>query len=157
MHLSPIGLPSRKAASKSRSSLSRHVNWRGHLQVRRTKIVCTLGPSSMAPAVLRRLVSAGIDVARLNFSHGDPAFHTHAAEAVKLAADREERHVALLQDLQGPKIRTGELEEPFVQLRRGQTVRLTAAPVRGNGEVIAVSHPELIQALRPRDRVLLAD
>ena len=87
--------------------------------MRRTKIVCTLGPSSTAPAVLRRLVSAGMDVARLNFSHGDPEFHKQAAKAVKLASDREERHAALLQDLQGPKIRTGELEQPTIQLRRG--------------------------------------
>jgi pyruvate kinase len=107
--------------------------------------------------VLRRLIAAGMDVARFNFSHGDESFHRQTVANVRAAADAAGRQIALLQDLQGPKIRTGALKEPLVRLRRGHLVRLTAAHVRGDEERIPVSHPELVQALRPRDRVLLAD
>ena len=83
--------------------------------MRRTRIVCTLGPSSSRPGVIRRMVAAGMDVARFNFSHG--AFETHRAgvQLVRGAAAAAGRHVALLQDLQGPKIRTGALAPPLVR------------------------------------------
>src|SRR5260370_17157068 len=74
--------------------------------IRRTRIVCTLGPSSVAPAVLRAMVQAGMDVARLNFSHGDHASHRQAAGEVREAAEAGGRPIALLGDLQGPKIPT---------------------------------------------------
>jgi pyruvate kinase len=125
--------------------------------MRRTRIVCTLGPSSATPAVVRRLVTAGMDVARLNFSHGDHETHRRSVELVRQAARAGGRHVALLQDLQGPKIRTGSFEPPLVRLARGRRVTLTAQPVTGGPDLVPVSHPELIAALRPRDRVLLAD
>jgi pyruvate kinase len=103
------------------------------------------------------MVAAGMDVARFNFSHG--AFETHRAGAqlVRGAAAAAGRHVALLQDLQGPKIRTGALAPPLVRLVRGRRVTLTAEPVTGSTELIPVSHRELIAVLRPHDRVLLAD
>jgi len=88
-----------------------------------------------------------MDVARLNFSHGDEDFHRQGVANVRAAAAAAGRHIALLQDLQGPKIRTGALEEPFVRLRRGRLVRLTAAHVRGDAERVPVSHRELIEAL----------
>lgn len=125
--------------------------------MRRTRIVCTLGPASSSPAVLRQMVAAGMDVARFNFSHGDAGTHHRAAAAVREAAVSLGRHVALLQDLQGPKIRTGRLSEPLVRLSRGRRLTLTAEPVAGNAELISVSHPEIVCALRPRDRVLMAD
>src|SRR5262245_58000183 len=125
--------------------------------MRRTRIVCTLGPSSASPAIVRRLVSAGMDVARLNFSHGDAETHRRTIQLVREAGQNCRRHVALLQDLQGPKIRTGRFDPPLVRLSRGRPVTLTAQPVTGGPEVVPVSHPELIAGLRPRDRVLLAD
>ena len=124
---------------------------------RRTRIVCTLGPSSAMPAVVRRLIGSGMDVARLNFSHGDADAHRDAARVVRDAAGACGRHVALLQDLQGPKIRTGRLDPPLVRLARGHPVTLTSRPVVGGPELVPVSHPELVAALRPRDRVLVAD
>lgn len=107
--------------------------------------------------MVRRLVAAGMDVARLNFSHGEGESHRAAAHTVRDAAHVACRHVALMQDLQGPKVRTGPLDPPVVRLARGRRVTLTARPVTGNGELIPVSHLELIVGLRPRDRVLLAD
>src|SRR2546430_11984955 len=87
--------------------------------VRRTRIVCTIGPSSASPQVMRAMVQAGMDVARLNFSHGDPETHRAAAKAVREAADDAGRPVAVLGDLQGPKIRTGPVEGTFQRRGRG--------------------------------------
>jgi pyruvate kinase len=125
--------------------------------MRRTRIVCTLGPSSASPAVVRRLITAGMDVARLNFSHGDPDTHRRTVQVVRQASRAGRRYVALLQDLQGPKIRTGSFDPPQVRLARGSRVTLTARPVTGGPDLVPVSHPALIAALRPGDRVLLAD
>ena len=124
--------------------------------VRRTRIVCTIGPSSSSPRVLRAMVQAGMDVARLNFSHGDAETHRAAAANVRDAAEAAGRPVALLGDLQGPKIRTGTVEGTFQKLVRGRTVELVGPPRQARNQ-IEVSHKELVQALRPGDRVLLDD
>jgi len=139
-------------------------------QVRRTRIVCTLGPASASPAVLRTMISAGMDVARLNFSHGDHATHRQVAADVREAAEAADRPIALLGDLQGPKIRTGPLESAFIRLVRGRTVILTGesrtrraqdAPSVGGAPQavnhIEISHPELVEALQRGDHVLLDD
>ncbi len=125
-------------------------------KVRRTRIVCTIGPSSASPAVLRTMISAGMDVARMNFSHGNHETHRQVATNVREAAEDAGRPVALLGDLQGPKIRTGALESAFQRLVRGRTVFLTAEPRKAENE-IEVSHHELVEALRRGDRVLLDD
>src|SRR5437868_8105577 len=124
--------------------------------VRRTRIVCTIGPSSSSPHVLKAMVAAGMDVARLNFSHGDAGSHREAAASVREAAAEAGRPIALLGDLQGPKIRTGSLDTSFQRLVRGRPVVLVGGNREGPNQ-IEVSHKELIQALRPRDRVLLDD
>ena len=123
---------------------------------RNTRIVCTLGPSSTSPSVLRNLLKAGMDVARLNFSHGDQATHRQAAMDVRAAAEDAGLPVALLGDLQGPKIRTGGLDAAFQRLVRGRRVFLIGARREAENE-IEISHPELVDALRARDRVLLDD
>ena len=125
-------------------------------QVRRTRIVCTIGPSSAAPHVLRTMISAGMDVARMNFSHGDHETHRQVATNVREAAEAAGRPVALLGDLQGPKIRTGALENAFQRLVRGRTIFLIAEPRQAENE-IEVSHRELVEALKRGDRVLLDD
>jgi pyruvate kinase len=125
--------------------------------MRRTRIVCTLGPSSTELPVLRRLIAAGMDVARLNFSHGDEATHRLAVKLVRQGARAADRHIALLQDLQGPKIRTGRLCEPLIRLVRGREVTLTADDVVGDERTIPVTHAEICTAAMKGDRVLLAD
>ena len=125
-------------------------------QPRRTRIVCTIGPASSTPAVLRSMIQAGMDVARMNFSHGDHDTHRQVAADVREAAEACDRPIALLGDLQGPKIRTGPLESAFQRLARGRVVFLTSEPRHDDTE-IQVSHPELIEALHRGDRVLLDD
>ena len=97
-----------------------------------------------------------MDVARLNFSHGDEATHRQAALDVRAAAEDADCPVALLGDLQGPKIRTGALESAFQRLVRGRRIFLTGGKREGQNE-IEISHPELVDALRVGDRVLLDD
>src|SRR5258708_32649044 len=99
--------------------------------IRRTRIVCTIGPSSSSPAVLRTMVQAGMDVARLNFSHGDHATHRQAAEDVRAAAEAVGRPAAILGDLQGPKIRTGPLDSAFMRLAPGRRGGRRGPPRRG--------------------------
>jgi pyruvate kinase len=123
---------------------------------RRTRIVCTIGPSSASPRVLKAMIQSGMDVARLNFSHGDAETHRKLAATVREAAQEVGRPIALLGDLQGPKIRTGGLDSSFQRLVRGRAVALVAGK-RQSADEIEVSHPELVQALHRGDRVLLDD
>src|SRR5256885_13499757 len=109
--------------------------------VRRTRIVCTIGPSSSSLHVLRAMVQAGMDVARLNFSHGDADTHREAAANVREAAESVARPIALLGDLQGPKIRTGAVEGTFHKLVRGRAVRLVGALGVGPHRGFAATSP----------------
>jgi pyruvate kinase len=124
--------------------------------IRRTRIVCTIGPSSASPNVLRAMIHAGMDVARLNFSHGDANLHREAAARVREEAESAGKPVALLGDLQGPKIRTGALDNSFERLVRGRQVVLVGGQ-RTQPNQIEISHEELVHSLRPGDRVLLDD
>src|SRR3954452_15917856 len=90
--------------------------------MRRTKIVATIGPASRDPEILVRMVEAGMDVARLNFSHGTAEEHAETAQRVREAAGRAGRQVAILQDLPGPKLRIGSLADGVVELKPGDDV-----------------------------------
>src|SRR5579875_1717120 len=92
--------------------------------MRRTKIVATIGPASRDPDTLARMVEAGMDVARLNFSHGNREIHAENAERVRAAAARAGRQVAVLQDLPGPKLRIGALENELADLKPGEKLVL---------------------------------
>ena len=126
--------------------------------MRHTKIVATVGPACSAPDVLDALVSAGVDVFRLNFSHGDHDSHGRTFRAVRDAASRAQRHVAILQDLSGPKIRTGRLPggQP-IELRKGEDLRVAAGDDEGGPCRIFTPYAELIASARPGDRLLLDD
>ena len=126
--------------------------------MRHTKIVATVGPACSAPDVLDALVSAGVDVFRLNFSHGDHDSHGRTFRAVRDAASRAQRHVAILQDLSGPKIRTGRLPggQP-IELRKGEDLRVAAGDDEGGPGRIFTPYAELIASARPGDRLLLDD
>lgn len=123
----------------------------------RTRIVCTIGPASCSCEVVRGLIRAGMNVARINFSHGDHATHRRSIATVRRVAREEGRLVAVMADLQGPKLRVGEIPNGGIELREGEIVTLTVAadPDRTGG--IPVPHPELIGALRTGDIVLLDD
>lgn len=123
--------------------------------MRRTKLVCTLGPASVER--VRDLVEAGMNIARINFSHGTDAEHARAFEAVRRAADEAERAVGILADLSGPKVRLGELEGGQVDLEAGARFVLRAAGGPGDASGAPCDHPGLARDLRPGDRVLLAD
>ncbi|HLI27314.1 MAG TPA: pyruvate kinase [Chloroflexota bacterium] len=125
----------------------------------RTKIVATLGPATSTPERIGALIDAGVDVFRLNFSHGTPAEHAAVYQAVREQAAARDAPVAVLQDLQGPKIRVGPLAHggPLV-LREGTTVTLTTRPgVVGHDAVIPVTYEALARDVRRGDRILLDD
>ncbi|MBI5015787.1 MAG: pyruvate kinase [Deltaproteobacteria bacterium] len=124
--------------------------------MRRAKIVCTIGPASREPEVLERLVDAGMDVARLNMSHGTQEEHAEVARRVRRIAEARGRPVAILQDLSGPKLRLGTLGAP-VLLHAGDEVTLTVEDVVGEGLVLPVRYPALPRELTPGDRLSLAD
>jgi pyruvate kinase len=123
-----------------------------------TKIICTLGPASDNPEAIAALMQAGMDVARLNFSHEDHASAAAVVRQLRAAAEEQGRHVALLGDLQGPKIRTGALAggQP-VRLQTGQELTITTEAVTGTAECVSTTYQGLPQDVKPGDRVLLDD
>jgi pyruvate kinase len=125
---------------------------------RRAKIVCTLGPSSASPEMIDRLVQTGMDVARLNFSHGTQEEHATRVAAVRRASGHYEKPVGVLADLQGPKIRTGALErgQP-VRLRFGQRFTITTKNVAGNADGVSTTFGALPESVHKGDRILLHD
>lgn len=123
---------------------------------RAVKIVCTLGPASSAPDTLRALVRAGMDAARLNFSHGTHAEHRERARLVREISEREGRSVAVLQDLQGPKVRIGPME-PGTTLVAGADFELRLGAETGGAGRAHVNDPAFFEEVRAGDRLLLAD
>ncbi|MGH3734946.1 MAG: pyruvate kinase [Micromonosporaceae bacterium] len=124
---------------------------------RRAKIVCTLGPATATPERVRGLVEAGMDVARLNFSHGTHEDHRKVYEMVRDAADATGRAVGILADLQGPKIRLGRFADGPVQWRTGDHVVLTSDQVEGTAERVSVTYRPLPDEVRPGNRLLVDD
>jgi pyruvate kinase len=123
-----------------------------------TKIVATVGPASQDETTLTALIAAGVSVVRLNFSHGVHAEHAATVAAVRRLAAEQGRVVALLADLQGPKLRVGELAGGGpVLLQPGAAIRITTASVLGSAERIATSYERFAEDVRPGDRVLLDD
>lgn len=123
----------------------------------RTKIVATLGPASSTVKVIRELINAGVDVFRLNMSHGDHASHGRLIKRVRDAHNAGSGPAAILGDLCGPKIRVGRLEGGQVALEEGRSVALTATGVTGNADRFHVSYPALGKGMKRGMRVLLAD
>ena len=123
----------------------------------RTKIVCTIGPASRSPETLARLAEAGMDVARLNFSHGTHAEHAAVIAALRFLAEKLGRPIAILQDLAGVKIRIGQIAGGVVRLERGAPFTLTTRPVAGDAREVSLDYPALAQSVRPGDALLLSD
>jgi len=137
--------------------------------MRKAKIVCTIGPASAEPSILERLINSGMDVARLNFSHGTHDSHRAAIASIRDAAERVHRPVAIVQDLQGPRIRVGDLEGAGVEVMAEQRIRLVGGMLRSGGQIgsqtmapsnlteIPVTYPQLVRDVRPGARVLIDD
>jgi pyruvate kinase len=123
----------------------------------RTKIVATIGPASDQPETLRALIEAGLDVARLNFSHGDADYHATLIARIRDAAAATERRVAIMGDLPGPKMRIGDLAEEPVELVRDHHITLTTEECSGSAERVSVTFPGLPAAVQPGDRLFLND
>ena len=125
---------------------------------RRAKIICTIGPASNSEMAMRDLMRLGMDVARLNFSHGSHAEHARNIARLRRVAKKEERTICILQDLQGPKIRTGRLKAHTpVQLESGARITLTPREVVGTAELISTSFPGLGNEVEAGSRILLSD
>jgi pyruvate kinase len=130
----------------------------GALMNRRAKIVATIGPVSIGVECLKHLAEAGMDVARLNFSHGDHEFHAETIRQLRQVSEETGKAIAILQDLSGPKLRTGKLEndEP-VRLEAGNKLTLTTHPVIGTKDRIFVDYAALPADVKPGDHILLDD
>jgi pyruvate kinase len=125
---------------------------------RKAKIVCTLGPSSNSEPVLRDLMRLGMDVARLNFSHGTHEEHARVIERVRKTAEKEGRSICILQDLQGPKIRTGRLKHRTpVLLEKGARLTITPRDIPGTASLLSTTFKTLAREVQPGARILLAD
>jgi len=135
----------------------KHRSTRGYDVNRRTKIVCTLGPATATPDRIRELIQAGMDVARLNFSHGDREDHKRVYDMIRHAADSEGHAVGILADLQGPKIRLGRFAAGPTEWRTGEEVRITVDDVPGTHDRVSTTYKDLAADARPDDRLLVDD
>jgi pyruvate kinase len=121
----------------------------------RTKIVATIGPASSNPETMRKLLRAGMNIARINFSHGDHEAHTRTIQSLREVAAAEGKVLGILGDLQGPKLRLGHVKAGGLQLDLGDEVVLT--PHRGQPAMIHLPHPDLIEAAQPGARLVIGD
>ena len=123
----------------------------------RTKIVCTIGPASSSPQTLERLIGAGMNVARLNFSHGTHEGHGEAIASIRGIADWLGVPVAIMQDLSGTKNRIGQIAEGAISVESGALLTLTARDVPGDQGEISIGYPDLVNDVHPGDPLLLND
>ncbi len=124
---------------------------------KKTKIVCTMGPASESPAKLTELVNAGMNVMRLNFSHGSFDEHQKRVDAIREIMPKIKRPVAILQDLCGPKIRIGAFKEGFIMLHSGDIFTLTTEKIEGTKEKVFINYPQLPQEVKPGGKIMLHD
>ena len=127
------------------------------LPLKKTKIVATIGPASASQEVLEQMLKAGMNIARINFAHGDPDSHRQTVAAIRRASQRTGRRVAIFGDLPGPKIRIGKLAEEPIFLKSGRQLTLQLDPILGDEHRVCVEFPELIQVVEPGDNIYLND
>jgi pyruvate kinase len=126
--------------------------------MRHTKIIATIGPASRSEKIIEQMIHAGVDICRLNFSHGTQEAHAETFHRIRAAAAKAGRVIAILQDLSGPKIRTGRLKggKP-IELNEGQTIQIVAGDGEGDSRRIHTTYAELVEKVRPGGRLLLDD
>jgi pyruvate kinase len=124
--------------------------------MRKTKIVATIGPSSSSEKMIEKLIKSGVNVFRFNFSHGNHEIHRENLKKVRDTAKRLKKVVAVLQDLSGPKIRIGQVEEPFY-VHYGDILEIIKEPVLGNKRRISINYPQILDQLEKGDKLYIAD
>lgn len=124
---------------------------------RRTKIICTIGPSSSSPEIISKMLDAGMDVARINFSHGTRKEHAAQIRTLRKVARQFGFPLAIMQDLPGPKNRTGKLKNGIIELREGAEFILTTKQLLGNEHTVSVGLPELPKKVKPEDTIYIDD
>lgn len=124
---------------------------------KRTKIVATIGPASNSQEVLKRLIEAGANVLRLNFSHGSHADHEKNIKTIRQISSENDYHVGILQDLQGPKIRIGLVKDGGVQIDDGQQLIITTDDIEGNAERVSTVYKEIVNDVKSGDTILVDD
>jgi len=123
-------------------------------RVRRTRIVCTIGPASIIPAMLKQLINSGMNVARINASHGTPEEHENYIKTIRREADKRKLPVAILLDLPGPKERTGRTKKGGIKLREGAEFILTTRDILGDENQVSVDLPELPRQVKLGQEIL---
>ena len=127
------------------------------LPAQKTKIVCTIGPASASPSVMKQMIESGMNVARLNFSHGDFAAHKKVIENLRAAAANTGRRIAIMADLSGPKMRIGKIDPEPVELKMGDPFTLTTEDIIGDANSVSVSFDSLPQAVKKGNTLFLND
>ncbi|MCK4303565.1 MAG: pyruvate kinase, partial [Candidatus Eisenbacteria sp.] len=127
------------------------------LAANKTKIVCTIGPASESPEIMEQMIRAGMNVARLNFSHGDFASHKKVIGNLRGVARTAGQRVAIMADLSGPKMRIGQLDQEPIELKSGDIFTLTTDEIIGDSRRVSVSFTRLPQAVKPGDILFLND
>lgn len=125
--------------------------------MRKTKIICTIGPASSSEEVLKKMVEAGMNVARLNFSHGDHAEHLEKIRTIKKVRDELHQPIAIMLDTKGPEYRTGTFRNHSVTVREGDTFTFTADECEGDERHCSVSYKPFAKGLQKGDRILVAN
>jgi pyruvate kinase len=125
--------------------------------MRLTKIIATMGPACGSAECIRALIKGGLDVARLNFSHGTHDEHLAMLKTIRAAAKELGRPIAIMQDLCGPKIRVGELKSPSVELANGATIRIQKQAIAGDEKTISCTYPQIVDDVQAGDRILIND
>lgn len=125
--------------------------------LRKAKIVCTIGPATSSKKRIKDLIEAGMDVARLNFSHGDHNFHKTTIDRIRMCSKRLKKNIAILQDLQGIKIRVGKIKEPGIHLKKGQKIKIMAGDGECSDDTIYITYPWLIEDASVNERILIDD
>lgn len=125
--------------------------------MKKTKIVCTIGPASESPQVLDQLVAEGMNVARLNFSHGDHEEHLARIKNIRQAAQKAKKHIGIMLDTKGPEIRTHDMKDGLVNINKGDQIRIAMEEVEGTKEKFSITYPNLIQDVHVGSSILLDD
>ena len=127
------------------------------LRPRKTKIICTMGPASESEEVVKKLILAGMNVARFNMSHGDYADHTRRMNLVRKCAHQLQMPVGILLDTKGPEIRIRKFQKGKVLLKEGQKFTFCTQEVVGDNTKVSITYPDLYKDLKPGDKVLVND